>query len=46
MGCSDHVLDDFMYLRNISLAKSRARTVNFRIFKKLLEEIPEKLRDP
>lgn len=44
MGCSHHVLVQFMITRNVDVAKSRVSTLNlkrlnFRLFKKLLEVI-------
>lgn len=52
MGCSDHALVKFVISRNMSLAKSEARTLsfrkaNFRLFKELLDKIPREtvLRD-
>lgn len=43
--CSDHALIQFVILRDVSLAKSKVRTFNFRranfqLFKKLVDEIP------
>ena len=45
LGCSDHVLVEFVILKNEGLAKSRARTLCFRrakfwLLKKLLSGIP------
>jgi len=44
LGCSDHALVEFAILRNMGLAKSGVRTlnfrrVNFRLLKVLLDEI-------
>jgi len=45
LGCSDHALVEFVTSRNVSLAKSGVRTLNFRrdnfkLFKELLAQIP------
>lgn len=40
LGCSNHVLVKFMIFRNMVLAKSGVRTLNFRLFKELFDEIP------
>ena len=44
LGCSDHTLVEFVILKNVGLAKSRARTLcfrreNFRLLKELLDGI-------
>jgi len=44
LGYSDHVLVEFVISRNLGLAKSRVRALNFRrvkfmLFKELLDEI-------
>ena len=45
LGCSDHALVEFVILRNVGLAKSGVRTLNFgranfKLFKELLAKIP------
>ena len=45
MGFSNHAQVGFMILRNLGLAESKVRTLNFRkakchLFKRLMEEIP------
>ena len=45
LGCSDHALVEFVILKNVGLAKSRARTLCFRrakfqLLKELLSGIP------
>ncbi len=42
LGCSDHALVEFVILKNVGLAKNRARTLcfrraNFRLLKELLD---------
>jgi len=40
LGCNNHALVEFMISRNAGLAKSRVRTLNFKLFfMKLLNEI-------
>jgi len=44
LGCSNHILVEFMVSRNMGTAKSKVRTLNFRrvnfgLFKELLDEI-------
>ena len=38
-GCSDHALVKFVISRNVGLAKSGVRTLNFQLFKELLAKI-------
>jgi len=45
LGCSAHALVEFVILRNMGLAKSRVRTLNFKkvefcLIKELIREIP------
>lgn len=45
LGCSDHALVEFVISRNMGLAKSQVRTLNFqradfKLFKDLVAEIP------
>lgn len=42
LGFSDYALFEFMRLMNIGLAKNGVRTLNFRLFKELLNEISQK----
>ena len=44
LGCSDHALAEFVILRDMSLAKSKVRTLSFRranlqLFKELVDQI-------
>lgn len=39
LGCSDHALVEFVILSYIGLARWEVRTLNFRLFKELLDEI-------
>ena len=45
LDCSDHILDEFVISRNMGLAETRVRMLNFRratfrLFKELLGELP------